>query len=277
MASVRSGGACVDRGFRGVGSQRDARDIRVVPGSAGIGRQPTCAPPMKRPGELLNDSHWALAFRTLQPEPEAPERLLVLLHGVGGEETQLAGLGARVQEGTLVVLPRGPRSIAGDRFGWFRVGFSEDGPEIVPEEAEESRLRLIEFLEQLHERRDVAPASTVIAGFSQGGIMSASVALSSPRSVCGFAVLCGRILPELEPALASTEELAGLQALVVHGRKDGKLPVGWAQRADDWLARLGVARRLRIHDAGHELTPAMQQDFLQWLDEGCWGNQTRQA
>jgi phospholipase/carboxylesterase len=223
---------------------------------------------MKTPGDLVSAPDYALAFRMLEPVPATPRRLLVLLHGVGGQELQLASLGAQVGDDTLVVLPRAPRSVGDGRYGWFRVGFTSDGPQIVPEEAEDSRLTLIEFIGQLQQRHAIAPSRTVIAGFSQGGILSASVALSAPQSVAGFGLLCGRILPEIEPVLAARDQLATLDALIIHGRADNKLPVAWAERADAWLQRLGVPHRLQLHAAGHEFTAAMQADFLAWFEAG---------
>ena len=219
----------------------------------------------RTPGDLLSDPHWAFAFRTLEPVPDAPRRLLVLLHGVGGEETQLAALGARVGDDTLVALPRGPRSIAGDRFGWFRVGFTDAGPQIVEDEAEESRLKLIEFVAQLQDRNGIAARDTLVAGFSQGGILGASAALTAAHAVGGFAVLCGRILPEIEPKLAPPEQLARLRAFIAHGLHDPTLPVDWALRADAWLDRLSVPHTLRLYDAAHAVVPAMEADVLAWL------------
>lgn len=220
---------------------------------------------MKSPGDLVSTPDYALAFRTLEPVPASPRRLLVLLHGVGGQELQLASLGARVDDDTLVVLPRAPRSIGEGMYGWFHVGFASDGPRIVPEEAEDSRLQLIGFIGQLQQRHGIAPSQTVVAGFSQGGILSASVALSAPQAVAGFGLLCGRILPELEPVLAPRDRLATLDALIIHGRADNKLPVVWAERAHAWLQRLGVPHHLQLHAAGHEFTLAMQADFLDWF------------
>ena len=225
---------------------------------------------MRSPGDLIDAPDYALAFRLLEPLPERPRRLLLLLHGVGGHESQLAKLGARVDDDTLVVLPRAPRSVGGDMFGWFRVDFTDDGPRIVPEEAEESRIRLLEFIGQLQDKHDIAPGRTVVAGFSQGGILSAGAALTAPRAVAGFALLCGRILPEIEPLLGPRDALATLHALVVHGRDDDTLPVAWAERADAWLRELGVPHVLHLHDAGHALIAAMQQDFLAWF-----GDETR--
>lgn len=220
---------------------------------------------MKSPGDLIGTADFALAFRTLQPAPSAPRRLLVLLHGVGGQELQLASLGAQVDDHTLVILPRAPRIIGEGMYAWFRVSFASGEPQIVPEEAEDSRLTLIQFIGQLQQRHGIAPSHTVIAGFSQGGILSASVTLSAPQAVAGFGLLCGRILPELEPALAARDELATLDGLIIHGRADNKLPVTWAERADAWLQDLGVPHQLKLHSAGHEFNPAMQKDFIDWF------------
>lgn len=221
--------------------------------------------PLVRPGELVHSADYALAFRLLEPLPEAPKRLLVLLHGVGGSELQLASLGAGLGGDTTVVLPRAPRSVGDGMFGWFRVAFTASGPQIVPEEAEESRMALIEFLGQLQHRHDIDAAHTVVAGFSQGGILAASAALTSPGSVGGFGLLCGRILPEIAPELAPRESLSGLHGLVVHGRDDDKLPVSWAERADAWLDELGVQHETKLYDAGHTLSPAMRAAFVAWF------------
>lgn len=215
--------------------------------------------------ELVVDPAFALAFRVREPAPAAPSALLVLLHGVGGSETDLAGLAAGIAPDTLVVLPRGRLELGTGGHAWFRVAFTAAGPQIAASEAEDSRLALIRFIEQLQAAYGTTPERTVIAGFSQGGILSASVALTAPERVRGFAVLAGRILPEVEPALASPDRLHRVQGLIAHGRDDGKLPVYWAERAHAWLERLGVPHALLLYPGGHGIDPAMARDFLDWL------------
>lgn len=215
-------------------------------------------------GDPVRGETYAFDFRTLEPRPETPTALLVLLHGVGGDEAQLAGLGARAPEGTLVVLPRGQRSISGDRLGWYREGLSEDGPQVVQEEADEALGKLVDLVATLRKRFEVPASRTVLAGFSQGGCMAAGAALAAASDVAGFAMLCGRLLPEFEE-LAPVDQSAHLKALVVHGRADDVLPVDWAQRAGRSLERRGIAHEVRLHDAGHELTPSMEDDFVHWL------------
>jgi phospholipase/carboxylesterase len=227
---------------------------------------------MKSLSPLSVDPAFALAFRTLQPPPARPAALLVLLHGVGGNEGNLAALGAEAGRDTLVVLPRGPIALGPQAFGWFRVAFSSSGPQIVASEADASRRTLIDFIGQLQQAHGIDAAHTVVAGFSQGGILSASVALTAPERVAAFAVLAGRILPELEPQLADAPRLSTLRGYIAHGTYDDKLPVSWAQRASDWLDRLGVEHLTRRYPTGHELGAAMRADFLAWLagDDQRW-------
>ena len=222
----------------------------------------------------LSDLHqradFALAFRVRQPQPAQHKALLVLLHGVGGAESNLLELAAGVGPDTLVVLPRGPLTLSPGQFAWFRVAFTANGPRIDAGEAEQSRLDLIRFVAQVQAAYGIAPKQTVIAGFSQGGILSASVALTSPESVAGFGILSGRILPELEPHLAAPARLAALQGFIGHGEHDSKLPVMWAQRSEALLSEMGVAHESRRYPIDHGISAAMQADVVQWLEGVLW-------
>lgn len=216
------------------------------------------------PGPLQTDSATGLCYRLMQPQAATPRRCLVLLHGVGGNELSVASLADGIAADTLVVLVRGPLTLGAQQFAWFQVAFTASGPRIVPEEAERSRQLLVDLLAELQQQHGVSPAQTVLAGFSQGGIMSAGVALTAPESVAGFGLLSGRILPEIEPLVASKERLAGLQGFVGHGELDSKLPVDWAHRAHDWLDRLGVRHSLKLYPIEHRISAQMHADFLDW-------------
>lgn len=197
---------------------------------------------------------------------QVPRRLLVLTHGFGGGEDDLAPLAAQAPSDTAVLLARAPLTLGPAQYAWFPVAFTPDGPRPDLDAAEDSRLRLVGFIEAIQRRLGVPSASTVVAGFSQGGIMSASVALTRPDRVAGFGVLAGRILPELEPRLAPRDVLADMHAFIGHGRDDAKLPVEWAQRSQAWLERLGVEHELRLYPGGHALGLAMQADLLTWFE-----------
>ncbi|MFM2050149.1 MAG: hypothetical protein RL682_640 [Pseudomonadota bacterium] len=214
---------------------------------------------------LQQDSVSGLQYSIRSNAPAKPARCLVLLHGVGSNEANMLTLADGVSDDTLVVTVRGPLVLGPGQFAWFRVAFTANGPSIVPEEAEHSRLALITLMQQLRAAHGMAADKTVVVGFSQGGIMSASVGLSAPHAVAGFGLLCGRILPELRPHIASKTQLSNLQAFVAHGELDSKLPVDWAHKSHALLNEVGVAHALHLYPVDHTISAPMHADFLRWL------------
>lgn len=212
-------------------------------------------------------SDLTLHYRQHLPVPQRPRGGVLLLHGVGGNETSLAALANCLDPALAIALVRAPFLMAPGQFGWFTVQFHGDGPHIDPGQADASRLKLDQFIQEWQRRYGLKPEQTLIAGFSQGGIMSASLALTRPQRVAGFACLSGRILPEIETELAPPEALAHLQAFVAHGREDSKLPVAWALKADALLHRLQLEHGTHLYPADHEITPRMAEDFRDWVQD----------
>lgn len=208
----------------------------------------------------------ATGLSFLVHEPAGPAQgLLVLSHGVGGNETNLVSLLPWLPPGWRVVFVRSALALGPGQYAWFAVQFGPRGPQIDAAQADAARGRLAAFIGHMQARFGTPPARTVVAGFSQGGILSASVGLTRPEAVAGFGLLSGRILPELEPVLAPRERLSGVRGFVAHGRLDDKLPLGWAERAHAWLDRLGVPHELHLYDMGHGLSEAEIGDFATWL------------
>ena len=152
--------------------------------------------------DSLNETHTdpatGLVYRVrpgLAGQGQAP--CLVLLHGVASNEAGFIDLARALDPRLTIVLVRGPITLSQSQFAWFQVNFTASGPAIDPVQAERARTTLIDFIGQLRTLAGADPARIVVAGFSQGGIMSASVALTAPARVAGFGILSGRILPEV--------------------------------------------------------------------------------
>lgn len=193
--------------------------------------------------------------------------LLLLLHGVGANPHGLEGLAREQDPGLHVILPAGPLAFGPGAYGWFQVQFTPQGPVIQPEQAEASRQLLIRFVAEQQRRLGLEPAQTVIAGFSQGGILSASVGLTSPDSVAGFAILSGRILPEIEDLIPADVGQRLRSALILHGHHDSKLPYSLAERSEQRLKHHQVRHVVHGYPADHELTAGMRADFRHWLEQ----------
>lgn len=191
--------------------------------------------------------------------------LLLLLHGVGSNERDLLRLEPYFP-GFRIISVRAPLLLAPERFAWFQVAFKPD-PIHDAAEAEASRQTLITFIDELTERYGVTYQEVVLLGFSQGAILSLSVALSAPERVAGVVAMSGRILQEVRAALTLSPEHRNLPVLVTHGVHDGKLPLHHAQASKAVLESLSVALTYREYPVGHELSEANLQDVGAWLEQ----------
>ena len=221
------------------------------------------------PNQLLTHPDLPLAHRLLGPREQAGSDggvpCLILLHGVGANEANLIDVAQRQDPRLLVILARGPLVFGPVQFGWFNVSFATGRPQIDAQQAEQSRALLAQFIEGLPAAYGVDPKRVWIAGFSQGGIMSASVGLTRPDIVAGFGILSGRILPEIAPLTAPNEQTRKLAAFISHGIDDGKLTVEFARSARRLLEEKEVRPDYHEYQAGHELNAAMLGDFEAWL------------
>ena len=102
-------------------------------------------------------------------------------------------------------------------------------------------------------------------GFSQGAIISASVALTRPELVAGLVMMSGRILPQIEPLMATPEKLKGLPVLAVHGTADTVLPIEHGRASRKTLSALPVDLLYREYPMGHEVSQESLDDVTSWL------------
>lgn len=201
-----------------------------------------------------------------QPKVEASTPpLLLLLHGVGSNEHDLFGLVPYLDKRFLIISVRAPNTLGPGSYAWFEVDFTPQGPAINPAQAEASRKALITFLDEAVNAYDADPKQIYLMGFSQGAIMSASVALTRPQLVAGVVLMSGRILPEIQPLIASNEELSGLPFLVVHGTADMVLPISYGRASRQLLSSLPVELTYHEYRIGHEVSQESLADVTAWL------------
>lgn len=193
---------------------------------------------------------------------------LILLHGVGANELSMQKIGLAQDHRLTVILVRSPLEFGPMQFGFFQVRFTENGPMINAAQAELARQQLVDFITGLPGIYDINPQQVWIAGFSQGGILSASVGLTRPDLVKGVGILSGRILNEIAPHIAPTESLRYLQAFVSHGVHDNKLSVEYGRNSRNLLTENQVNLTYREYEAAHEWSDAMHIDFKNWLIKG---------
>jgi phospholipase/carboxylesterase len=193
--------------------------------------------------------------------------LLLLLHGLGSNEHDLYGLAPFLDERFLIISVRAPNTLGPGSYAWFDVDFTPQGPTINPAQEEASRNTLLTFLNEAITTYSADPKRVYLMGFSQGAIMSASVALTHPELVAGVVLMSGRILPEIQPLIAAHEELNGLPFLVVHGIADTVLPITHGRDSRKLLSSLPVNLTYHEYPMGHEVNQKSLYDVTTWLSQ----------
>jgi phospholipase/carboxylesterase len=221
------------------------------------------ATPVQPP--LLTDL--PLAYRLLNPaQATGATRLLLLLHGVGGNELNLLPVGEQLADArTLVLSVRAPLVFGPAGFGFYQVDFSSGKPVFNQAQQLDGQRLLLRFIQDASVKYGIAAGQVYLLGFSQGAIMAYDVALTHPAQVRGVLAFSGRMLAESREHHAPAAEVKQVQFFLSHGRYDDKLPAFYADEAVTFLKTLGIAPHYEAFEGGHEVSASGLAAAQQWL------------
>jgi phospholipase/carboxylesterase len=193
-----------------------------------------------------------------RPAAGEPEGVMVLLHGRGADETQLAGMLDALDPGRrlLGLAPRAPREYDPGAC-WYAVERSG-----VPEPR--SFLSSCEIASGWLDSLGVAPEQIVLGGFSQGATMSYALGLGRGRKRPAALIALAGYLPgvpgwelDIRPPLPPVA--------IGHGRYDEVIPVELARSARAKLEGAGAKLLYREWPLGHAIDPAFAAEAAGWL------------
>jgi phospholipase/carboxylesterase len=204
-----------------------------------------------------------------EPSGPGPHPTILTLHGRGANAFDLLGLAPYLCNGRfLMICPQGPLEtpIGPGAFGYAWYPMSMGGPPDIGAILS-SRDKLQIFLNECLARHSIDAKKLVILGFSQGGVMAYSLALSNPERFAALAVLSSWLPKELIPELAIKEAVQSLPTLVQHGTQDQMIEVQRARDSVEQLRALRVPLTYREYDMGHEISGKSLTDLSAWLEE----------
>jgi phospholipase/carboxylesterase len=195
--------------------------------------------------------------------PTSP-RAVILLHGYGSHPADLVplaeALAARVD--ARFIVPAAPRPFRGgpDGRGWFDQHLPDAAAQIRAARSE------IDGVIETLAARGVDSRHVIVAGFSQGAILSIEMALAGRHPLGGIGVLSGRALGH--PA-QSYRRLTGLAIFSSHGRNDNRVPFRRGERFAKQARGAGAEVRFEAFDGEHEIPAAIVTALGDWLKERC--------
>ncbi|MEM6971711.1 MAG: alpha/beta hydrolase [Pseudomonadota bacterium] len=185
---------------------------------------------------------------------------LVMLHGTGGDERSMAGLGRAIADaaapGAAVLSIRGDVSEGGAaRFFRRRAEGVYDMTDLA-----RARAKLSAFLPRALAAHGRDPGAAVAIGSSNGANIAAAVMFDAPRLLAGWALMHPLIpfSPEIGPA-------SGARVLITAGEADPICPPGETRRLIVALEASGADLTARWYPGGHQPSQAEFTDIARWL------------
>ncbi|MGT2439470.1 alpha/beta hydrolase [Bradyrhizobium betae] len=188
-----------------------------------------------------------LAFiHRYEPATGAGSPPLLLLHGTGGDENDLLGLGKMISPGSALLSPRGRVLEHGMPRFFRRLAegvFDED----------DVRRRAAELGDFVTEaRKQYGIAAPVAVGFSNGANIAAALLLLKPDALAG-AILLRAMVPLSDTPKA---ELDGKPILLLSGQADPIVPASNSAKLAALLSDAGAHVDHKVLPAGHQLSQA---------------------
>jgi len=199
--------------------------------------------------------------------PPTADRVLLLIHGFGADERDLAGLLPYLDpEGHFVtVLPRGPVA-APPGYSWHDIGLAGAGHSVSTTFVE-SLAALDDLLDATCAEHGLARSDAVVGGFSQGGGLAVALGLGRSAKPHPAAVLAmSTYLPDVEGVELDWAAAASIPVLVQHGTEDPVIPVERGGRVlAEALIGHGVPTVYEEYPMGHAVALESLQSAHAWL------------
>jgi phospholipase/carboxylesterase/glyoxalase family protein len=188
---------------------------------------------------------------------DAAATTLLLLHGTGGTETDLLGLGASLLPGAALLSPRG-RVLENGMPRFFR-RLAEGVFDL--DDLRTRTHELADFVRDACDAYGLDPNRVVAVGYSNGANIAASTLLLRPGTLAAAALFRPMVplVPQTPP------DLSGKAVLVAGGQHDPIVPIRESRRLVELLAAAGASVETHWHPGGHELGGDDLDAARQWL------------
>jgi phospholipase/carboxylesterase len=188
----------------------------------------------------------------------------VLIHGRGADEHDLFPLADALdpERRLVAVLPRGPLRLPPGGAHWYvvyEVG-RPDPATFLPTYA-----ALGEWLDSTAAAHEVPAGRVVIAGFSQGAVMSYALGLGAGRPRPAGIIALSGFVPVVAGFDLDLAGRAGLPVAIGHGTLDPVIEVGFGRSARELLEGAGLAVRYQESPMPHSIDPAFLGELRGWL------------
>lgn len=185
---------------------------------------------------------------------------LFLLHGMGSNEEDLPQLVKSFEETHHIFSLRGP-IVHNPGYAFFTI--AEIGK--PDRDVFDKVITFIQsFINEAIAEYDLDPNNITLLGFSQGAILSQTLALTMGNAINKVVALSGYI-PAFVKEEYSKRPVDHLNIFISHGDYDYVIPSQWGVESRDYLEGLGANVTFKTYGDGHGVTPENHEDLVEFL------------
>ncbi|MGJ9385467.1 alpha/beta hydrolase [Salipaludibacillus sp. CF4.18] len=185
---------------------------------------------------------------------------LFVMHGMGSNEQDMLTLVNGLEDSFFIFSVRGHLS-QGPGFSYFTIeGYGRPHREVF----EDAIKKLANFIDEATINYQIDTDQLYLLGFSQGAIVSMTLALTLGNKIKGVVALSGYI-----PQFVKEEYMSNpgdhLSVFISHGEYDQVLPYEWGKANGEYFTKLGVPVTSKSYPEGHTVSEKNLQDFESWI------------
>ncbi len=208
--------------------------------------------------------HFVYQAASTKNASKAP--LVIMIHGYGSHENDLFSLKDYLSPDVHYLSVRAPLSLGFGGFAWYPINFDNLGKkESDTLKAKESRELLMRFIKEFKAEYSLVDNPNWLLGFSQGAILSYSLALSYPNQFKAVMPLSGYIMKEIVPERFQEGAFQDMSLFISHGQEDDVIPIEAPRQGLPILEQLKINHIYREYKQGHGIGPENLQDLKSWF------------
>lgn len=207
---------------------------------------------------------------------DSPQFAVIWMHGLGADGSDfvpiIPELGLKTEVGIRFIFPNAPEMAVTCNGGyvmpaWYDIISLDSTSRIVDEAGILATREKIRQLIHRENQRGIPTAHIVLAGFSQGGAIAYSTALTHPERLAGIIALSTYIPSQklIDDEFSSAN--ATLPIFAAHGIEDDVVAPEMGIRARDYLISKGLATSWHEYPMPHTLCIEEILEIGEWLDQ----------
>jgi phospholipase/carboxylesterase len=195
--------------------------------------------------------------RFMPAEDPATGETLLVLHGTGGNENDLIGIGRTIAPGAAILSPRGNATENGAHRFFKRLSEGVFDPKEVRSRGEE----LARFIRAAIAKYGLDASRIYALGYSNGANAASTVMFIDSRLLQGAILFRPMLVFEPE----ERADLNGAGVFISAGRMDPIVPVSSVERLVELFDTANAEVTLKWQLTGHNLVPSEVREAAEWV------------